>query len=252
AAQLFTDALLIEAHAPAEVDGGVKFEEGHVGTGTIYTIPDSRRLELDTSKNMIVHFFVERSLVSVAMIAHPGPPISKDAVRDRVQKLSRLFKHEFRFRADAPFTEIFDETVERMRAAGEVVVDTEGRLDAGPGRLGWSGREWLLTYAAFLRNFIEAYRVAARGLGALLKGPLPEKELVKKALGTGKRMFFTGEIERPEALSQPIVKNAYLALVDHGFIRSADGKLELVTPTPEAVRAAEGFIAAHLDREVPE
>jgi glycerol-3-phosphate O-acyltransferase len=252
AAQLFTDALLIEAHAPAEVDAGARVEEGRVGSGTIYTIPDSRRLELDTSKNMIVHFFVERSLVSVAMLSAPSPPIAKDAVRDRVQKLSRLFKHEFRFRADAPFADIFDETIERMRLAGEVVVDDKGRLDAGHGRIDWSGREWLLTYAAFLRNFIEAYRVAARGLGALLKGPLPEKDLVKKALGTGKRMFFTGEIERPEAVSQPIVKNAYLALIDHGFIRTADGKIELVNPTPEAVRSAEALVATYLDREVPE
>ncbi|MGH9443688.1 MAG: 1-acyl-sn-glycerol-3-phosphate acyltransferase, partial [Thermoanaerobaculia bacterium] len=186
AAQLFTDAALIEAHAPAEPDVGTRPEASQVGSGTIYTIPDSKRLELDTSKNMILHFFVERSLVSVALFASPGPPMPLDIVRDRVQKLSRLFKHEFRFRADAPFTEIFADTVERMRAVGEVVTDDAGLLAPGPGRLGWSGREWLLTYAAFLRNFLEAYRIAARGLGALLKGPLPERELIRRTLHTGK------------------------------------------------------------------
>ena len=46
----------------------------------------------------------------------------RDVVRDRVQRLSRLFKHEFRFRADAPFTEIFADTLEGMRAAGELIV----------------------------------------------------------------------------------------------------------------------------------
>jgi glycerol-3-phosphate O-acyltransferase len=251
AAQLFTDGDLIEAHEPAEPDANAR-GEGQVGPGTIYTIPDGKRLELDTSKNMILHFFVERSLVSVAMLAAPGPPIHQDALRDRVQKLSRLFKHEFRFRADAPFSEIFADTLERMRVAGEVVIDEKGIVDSGHGRLGWNGREWLLTYAAFLRNFLESYRIAARGLGALLKGPLPEKELVKKALDTGKRMFFTGEVERPEAVSQPTIKNGFAALVDHGILRSSEGKLELVTPTPEAVRAAEALVFSYFDREVPE
>jgi glycerol-3-phosphate O-acyltransferase len=252
AAQLFTDAALVEAHAPAEPDSGPRLDEGLVGTGTIYTIPDGKRIELDTSKNMIVHFFVERSLVSVAMLVDPGPPVGRDVVHDRVQRLSRLFKYEFRFRADAPFDEIFDQTVERMRAAGEVYTDEQGRLAAGPGRLGWSGREWLLTYAAFVRNFLEAYRIAARGLGALLKGPIPEKDLVKKALVTGRRMFFTGEIERPEAVSQPTIKNAVASFVDQGILRTTDGKLELVTPTPEFVRAAESRVVAFFDKEVPE
>jgi glycerol-3-phosphate O-acyltransferase len=251
AAQLFTDAALIEAHAPAEPDG-IRQIEGEIGPDTIYTIPDSKRLELDTAKNMILHFFLERSLVSVALLANPAAPLPRDVVRDRVQKLSRLFKHEFRFRADAPFAEIFDDTLERMRTASELVIDRDGRIDAGPGRLGWNGREWLITYAAFLRNFLEAYRIAARGLGALLKGPLPEKELVKKTLHTGKRMFFTGEVERPEAVSQPTLKNALAALVDHGIIRSEGGKLELVTATPEAVKAAEALVFSYFDREAPE
>jgi glycerol-3-phosphate O-acyltransferase len=253
AAQLFTDAGLIEAHAPAEPEEAeARDEEGKVGPGTIYTIPDRKRLELDTSKNMIMHFFVERSLVSVGMLANPGPPMPRDAVRERVQKLSRLFKHEFRFHADKPFSEIFAETVERMRVAGEVAVDDRDRLDAGPGRLGWSGREWLLTYAAFMRNFLEAYRITARGLGALLKGPLAERELVKKILSTGQRMFFTGEVQRPEAVSQPVLRNALAAFIDHGILRSSEGKIELVSATAESVRAAEALVVSHFDREVPE
>jgi glycerol-3-phosphate O-acyltransferase len=251
AAQLFIDAALIEAHAPAEPDADSQVEG--IGPETIYTIPDGKRLELDSSKNMILHFFLERSLVSVALLASPGVPLPRDLVRDRVQKLSRLFKHEFRFRADAPFAEIFQDTLEQMSGVSELAVDAEGRIDTGPGRLGWTGREWLLTYAAFLRNFLESYRIAARGLGALLKGPMLEKELVKKTLQTGKRMFFTGEVERPEAVSQPTVKNALAALADHGFIRAEGGKVELLNATPESVKAAEALVFSYFhDREVPE
>lgn len=252
AAQLFTNADLIEAHLPADPESESRMEANRVGPGTIYTIPDGKRMELDTSKNMIVHFFVERSLVSVAMLIGPSAPVPRNELRDRVQRLSRLFKHEFRFRADAPFDEIFEDTVGRMKKALELDVHADGNLITGAGRHGWSGREWLLTYAAFLHPFLEAYRITARGLGALLKGPLPEKELLRKILATGKRMFFTGEIERAEAVSQPTVKNALSALADHGFVRIVEGKVELVTPTPESVRTAEQLVASQYDREVPE
>ena len=81
---------------------------------------------------------------------------------------------------------------------------------------------------------------------------LKKKDLVKKTLQTGKRMFFTGEVERPEAVSQPTLRNALAALADHGIIRLDSGKMELVNATPEALKAAESLIVAYLDREVPE
>jgi glycerol-3-phosphate O-acyltransferase len=255
AAQMFSSAELLETHAPAEVDGKPgrsRSAEILAGPGAIYTIDDRKRVELDTSKNIIVHFFVERGLVATAMLAPPGSPSAIDQVKDRVRRLSRLFKFEFRFRADAPFDAIFSDTIDTMAQAQEVVRRPDGKLDAGTGRHGWSGREWLLTYASFMHNFIEAYRVAARGLGALLKGPLAEKDLLKKVLATGQRMFFTGEIERSEALSQPAFKNALTAFVDQGDVKIREGKYELSNPTPESVKSVEVRVAGFLSREVPE
>jgi glycerol-3-phosphate O-acyltransferase len=253
AAQMFTNAELIVPHAPTVVDGGPsRADAATAGPGVIYTIDDEKRVELDTTKNIVIHFFVERALVATEVLAGAGPPVTLAEVRERVRRLSRLFKFEFRFRADAPFDEIFAGTIRTMTAAEELVVTADGGVDAGAGRLGWSGREWLLTYAAFVQNFIEGYRVAARGLGALLKGPLAEKELVKKALSTGERMFFTGELERREAVNQAIVQNAYAAFADHGWIRAQDGKLELIDTSVEGVRVIEARVVEHLSREVPE
>jgi glycerol-3-phosphate O-acyltransferase len=247
AVQMFVDAGYVEAHVPVDAESERKKRGAAAGSGAIYTLVENKRLVLDTSKNIIVHFFLERALVAIAMLVPPGPPVGAQTVRDRVQKLSRLFKFEFRFRADAPFDEIFDQTLEAMRRDGKL--DFAGdHLDAGPGADGWSGDEWLRTYAAILQSFLEGYRVAARGLGALVKGALTEKELVKKALALGNRMFFAGEIERREAVSKPTIQNAYLALVDQGYLVSADGKLELAESfrTARAVKAIEGRIAGYL------
>jgi len=140
------------------------------------------------------------------------------------------------------------------RISGEMSRDgklqvADGQVEFGPGADGWSSAEWLATYAALLQNFLEGYRVAARGLAALLKGPLTEKELVKRALTAGNRMFFAGEIARREAVSKPVIENAYKALVDHGYVAlQSDGKLTLVESfkNGKAVKAIEGMIAVYL------
>jgi glycerol-3-phosphate O-acyltransferase len=147
-------------------------------------------------------------------------------VRDRVQALSRLFKFEFRFRADRPFEKIFDETLAAMFEDGELVQEN-GQLSIGPGRDGWSGLDWLLLYAAVLRNFLEGYWVAARVLGELVKAPLAEKELLKRGIALGNRAFLAGELERSEAVSNSILANAFQAFVDHGFLTLRDNKLDL-------------------------
>jgi glycerol-3-phosphate O-acyltransferase len=248
AVQMFIEAGFVEAHAPDDPSAERRRRAPSAGEGAIYTLVDNKRLVLDTSKNILIHFFVERALIAIAMLVTPGPPLALETVKDRVQKLSRLFKYEFRFRADAPFAEIFDETVGQMAKDGKLRVSGD-QLEYGPGADGWSGAEWLATYAALLQNFLEGYRVAARALAALLKGPLTEKELVKRALTAGNRMFFAGEIARREAVSKPVLENAYKALVDHGYVvQQSDGKLSLAESfkNGKAVKAIEGMIAVYL------
>jgi glycerol-3-phosphate O-acyltransferase len=253
AVRMFLEAELVELHRTSEPEAGrERRKRPRVEDESIITLIDAKRLALDTSKNIITHFFVERSLVAIAMTVPPGPPVAIDTVRDRVQKLSRLFKYEFRFHADAPFDEIFDETLASLKRSGIIESSVERHLDSGPGRDGWSGEEWLTTYASVIKNFLEGYRVAARGLTTLLKGPQAEKDLVKKALALGNRMFFAGEIERREAVSKPILENAYQALADQGYLLKRDGKLELAESfrTGRAVAAIEGRIAGYLGEAV--
>jgi glycerol-3-phosphate O-acyltransferase len=247
AVQMFIDAGYLEAHVASELDGERKSRAGAARDGAIYSVVDGKRLLLDTSKNIIVHFFVERALVAIAMLVPPGPPVGIATVRDRVQKLSRLFKYEFRFRADAPFDPIFEATISTMAQDGKLEQNGE-HVSAGRGADGWSGIEWLRTYAAIVQNFLEGYRVAARGLGALVKGPLADKDLVKRALASGNRMFYAGEIERREAVSKPLLQNAYQALLDQGYLERRDGKLALAESfrTGRAVKAIEGRVAFYL------
>jgi glycerol-3-phosphate O-acyltransferase len=101
-----------------------------------------------------------------------------------------------------------------------------------------------------LRNFLEGYWIAARSLTELIKAPLSEKELLKRAIALGNRAFLAGELERSEAVSKSILANAFLAFVDHGFLSQRDGKLDLTDPFASDAGTRE--IAEQLRDFIPE
>ena len=63
-------------------------------------------------------------------------------------------------------------------------------------------------------------------------------------------MFLAGEIERREAVSSPVIENAYAAFVDQGYVGRTDGKLTLAESyaTAATLRTIEGRIAGFLPR----
>jgi glycerol-3-phosphate O-acyltransferase len=220
------------------------------GPDAIYIVPDEARLSLDLSKNIVVHFFVSRAMVATALLGsraarEPLVGIQEQALRERVRALSRLFKYEFQFRADASFEQIFDETVGEMERDHELVREGDDVRIAGS-----NGYAQVALYAEIVRNFVEGYRVAARSLALLLKGPTTIKDAARRAIATGERMFLAGEIARREAVSQPIIENAYSAFVDQGYVARAEGKILLPESyaTADAVRTIEGRIAGYLTK----
>jgi glycerol-3-phosphate O-acyltransferase len=251
AVQLFADADMIDVRHPDRAGSG-GHGDGVAAPGAVYSVVERKRLILDTTKNIIVHFFVERALVALALLSLGAPDAERDAVRERVRELSRLFKYEFRFRADAPFEQIFEETLAVMAAAAELSLDAD-RVRPGPGRDSWSGAEWLGHYAAILRNFLEGYRVAARSLRAVEERPQAEKDLTRKALAVGQHMFLDGEIQRWEAVSKPIFAGAYSAFADHGYLVHREGKYHAgagLTGT-DAIEELEQRLVSYLPKQKP-
>ncbi|MGZ3476564.1 MAG: 1-acyl-sn-glycerol-3-phosphate acyltransferase, partial [Polyangiales bacterium] len=224
----------------------LQIEAGEGGEEPVYVVPDDGRLSLDLSKNVIVHFFVPFGLIAAAM--RTGP-VSVRTLRDRVQYLSRLFKYEFMFRADATYEQIFDETLHALAEEGTVSLDGPEGEDV---KLGSSDDAAVRVelYAASISGFLDAYRIAARALGTLIKGGATQKDLIKRALSTGKRMFLSGEVARREAIQRPLFENAAQSFLDQGVLVKADGKLVLAESfgTIDAVRAFERRIAGYIAR----
>ncbi len=256
ALELYAKSDLIEQHVPGDtLTARRKRRRLYTGSDVIFTVPDDKRLRLDLAKNQIVHWLIDRALISIALTCQPeggAPELPLPVLRERVLRLSRLFKYEFMFRADAPFATIFDAVLSDMLACGELG-ERDERIALGPGHDGLDGAGWAAFYATTMRNFLEAYRVAARGLTALVKGPLEHQELLERCLRTGERMFLQGEIERSEAVSQPMIDNALSSFVDQGYlVRQRDDKrreclaLAATFASDAGVRAVEQRVAAFL------
>ena len=94
AALLYVRGGLEGQHVPGDTLTGTARKRAQIYTGddVIYTVPHEQRLLLDLSKNIIVHLFVDRALISLALLTPPGAPSPQGALRERVQSLSRLFK----------------------------------------------------------------------------------------------------------------------------------------------------------------
>ncbi|MEQ9324544.1 MAG: 1-acyl-sn-glycerol-3-phosphate acyltransferase [Polyangiaceae bacterium] len=247
ALQVYVRGGLLEQHVPGDTLTAEAKRRARLYTGTdvIFTAPADKRIRLDIAKNHIIHRLVDRSLVALALRTERTPRLAQGELRERVRSLSRLFKYEFMFRADAPFETIFDDVVREMMERNELAAE-DGAVAPGAGHDGLDGDQWVRFYTALVVNFVESYQLAAKSLEALLKGPADAKDLAKSALKTGERMFLQGEITCSEAVSQPVIVNAYDAFVDAGYLVRREGKLELAETfaSPEAAASIEKRIAA--------
>lgn len=203
AISLFKDARLIVQH--------------DTGPEPIYTIPDEHRIELEYYHNNVIHFFIPRALISAAILVGRDKSVSVQRLSERVRQLSRLFKHEFMFRADIRYEQSFDETLDAMLKAGEI--RREGDRISIP--FDEDMQQRLERYAGLLRSFFESYLLALRGTAALLTAPMPRKDWVRKTLALGRQMYLAGEIERRESLSKDRLQAALKTLEDYELVASA-------------------------------
>jgi hypothetical protein len=131
AVQMFVDAELLETHRPGDFPADQERRMTRTGIGALYRVPERKRIELDVTKNIIVHFFVARSLLSIAALMRNGPDLACDTARERLRELAELFKYEFRLRSDRDYDALFNETLNSMQSAGELELFPDGRLDVG-------------------------------------------------------------------------------------------------------------------------
>ena len=197
---------------------------------------------LDISKNALVHFFVERAVVAIAFrdSRSDGDTVSASEIGERSVDVFRLLATEFGHSPEHAQAH-FDKGLAALLSDGVLSVDGE--------RVRVESARDLRLYAHVLRSFIESYRIAARSLRVLLKGPLAPKDLVKRALAVGEPMYVEGEVGR-EAVAAPFIDNALSTFVSLGYILRRNQQYELPESyaSQDALATIEARIAAYSSR----
>jgi glycerol-3-phosphate O-acyltransferase len=183
------------------------------GDASVLAVPEGKRLAVEYFKNNVLHFFVPSALVASSLAAL-GWEAPMTALRDRVRELSRLFKLEFHYRADAPFEEIFSDALGRMIEAGEVIWEGDV-VRRGPGRDGAR----VEVYAEMIRTYLEAYVLALDSVKAEQSLPVARKDWSKQILARGQRAFAAGDITLRETVSKPKLESALSAFHELGLVR---------------------------------
>ncbi len=205
----------------------------------MFVVPDDRRMALEYHKNTVIHFFVPSALVASSLGAL-GWETSLVELRDRVRTLSRLFKLEFMYRADAEFEAIFSDALARMLESDEVHWEADRVRRAG----GDAGKR-LVLYQGMLKTYLEAYRLALRSIVQLGDKTLTKKEWVKSTLVLGRRALQLGEITLRESVVRPKLETALAIFHELGIART-EGENVHHGPKIADAAALDAMLSEHL------
>ncbi len=181
--------------------------------GTVYTIVENRRPNLEYYKNNCVGFFVPTAFTAVAILERDAFQFSGADLAGTYRFLQDLFKNEFAYDVDRGMESCIRKKIkafidEAILIPHPTLPDTYNLTSAGFRRL--------RRYAAFLTTYLQSYWIVLAHFRKTDKSDLPIKERLKKIESLGNRMYKNEEIERKEALSKVYYKNAAEYFISRG------------------------------------
>ncbi|MBI2345401.1 MAG: hypothetical protein HYV03_00615 [Deltaproteobacteria bacterium] len=191
-----------------------------------YALEEGRRLQLDYSKNTIIHFFASLGCLAVLLrtrFLHGEEEIVVAKLEGDYERLKRLFQEEFTFSTRLKPIEHITRLVQYLREAGLVEAS---EADEACIRVTPPGATRLRLFSGLLRNFFESYKVALLAGLQIPSAGLEEKALVKMMIRYGEHLLLLGRIRCPEAISQANFQNAIRAYKTIGLFSESGDQLK--------------------------
>jgi glycerol-3-phosphate O-acyltransferase len=202
-------------------------EEGPAGE-EYYTVDDNKKLELAYYKNSIIHFFLPRSFVAIALLTTTKDPLSREEVIKEYAFLTDLFKNEFVLeenqKIEAEVTAILQEFLQ------EKLIQQHDEAYVTPTRL---GLDQLPVWGNQIKSFLESYWIVARVLLDEKGVRVKKSERLKNIQNLALKYQKIGIITCRESLSEINFKNA-LGFFEEKMQRDASGKASDDKDSPAA------------------
>ena len=193
---LFTQGKIIEAvqQDPRRWKAGDKFK-----------MVKGKRLVLDYYKNNCITHFIPAAFTSLSILALDAFLFRTDDILSHYLFLDDLFSFEF-MQDEEKAPEYF------MRKTIKIFIDSEFLVPHAtlPDTYSITSPSYrkLKQFAAFLKPFVESYRIVLNWYAKQKIDGKPSGDYVKKILGMGQQMYEHREIDRLEAVSRLNIENA--------------------------------------------
>lgn len=228
------------------------------GAETVYRISPERELAAAFYRNVVIHWFVNRAIVELALVAAAESTADHDPMRAALAEAMRLrdiLKFEFFFAEKREFEAELREEVGRVEPAWH---------DQGGAALATLGQALAVTGSLMadrvLRSFIEAYYVVADRLQARGGAAVSEDEMVADCLQVGRQFALQRRIVSAEAVSGELFKTGLRLAANRGLLTGepsalSSGRATFVAELQDVLRRLEilaGWDRQHRRRRVGE
>jgi len=194
------------------------------GSEPVYRIRPDRDLPAAFYRNVVIHWFVNRAILELALVMAAETADGEDAIGAGIQEameLRDLLKFEFFFSEKQQFVDelkaelaLIDPT---WREKGIASLQTLGEA------LATSGGHFA---DRVLRSFLEAYYIVADRLAAAGSDPIIEAEFVRSCLSVGRQYQLQGRIASAEAISSELFKTALKLAANRNLLSPTDDVAE--------------------------
>ncbi|MEO0435670.1 MAG: glycerol-3-phosphate 1-O-acyltransferase [Pseudomonadota bacterium] len=186
------------------------------GPEQVFTIAAEQHGEASYYRNTVIHFFLTRSIIELALVHMAQSELSgADNFRGECERLRDYFKFEFFYAPTSEFLIEVDEEMNRLEP------DWETQLNESGGALNLFGRLTPRMSHSVLLPFVEAYRVVADILAKHEAGEtLDEKECVDQALAYGRQAYLQRRISSEASIGKLLFSNGYRLMDNLGLVES--------------------------------
>jgi len=205
------------------------------GLEPIYNIAEDRQHEAAFYRNTLIHYFITRSLVEVALVraVQERPERLVNFVWEEAKRLRDVLKYEFFF----PRTKEFAVEVAQEAALAYPGWEDE-HFDADQVFALMKESRLLLAHRV-LGPFLESYGILADRLAAHpVDQEIDREKLILECIGVGQQRWLQSELHSPESISRDLFAGAY---------QLADNRELITAGTPELEAKRQAFASEFTD-----